>query len=37
MDALSLEDMVDLGDGNYQLTTNVNGEDVIVTVHVDEE
>ena len=37
MDALSLEDMVDLGDGNYQLTTNVNGEDAIVTVHVDEE
>lgn len=35
--ALSLEDMEDLGDGNYQVTTNIDGEDVTLTVHVDDE
>ena len=35
--ALSLEDMTDLGDGNYQVTTNIDGEDVTLTIHVDDE
>lgn len=35
--ALSLEDMTDLGDGNYQVTTNIDGEDVTLTVHVGDE
>lgn len=34
-EALSLEDMEDLGNGNYRLITNVDGEDVVLTLHVD--
>lgn len=36
-EALSLENMEDLGDGNYRLTTDVDGEEVVLTLHIDEE
>ena len=36
-DVLSLKDMKDLGDGTYQVTTTVDGEEIVLTLSFDEE